>query len=82
MELEKISCCNGGLHGVLLPRGQNKKMPMWRHSPGKAACPYVGKLIDSCSQGGDKACKGGERVHRHFEGGGGKSNLLPGSKKL
>jgi hypothetical protein len=39
MELEKISCCNGGLHGILLPGGQNKKTANVAALPGGGGMP-------------------------------------------
>jgi hypothetical protein len=39
MELEKISCSDGGLHGVPLPGGQNKKSANVGALPGGGNMP-------------------------------------------
>jgi hypothetical protein len=38
-ELEKISYCNGGLQGIPLPGGQNKKMADMAALPGGGGMP-------------------------------------------
>jgi hypothetical protein len=52
MELEKISCCNGGLHGVPLPGGQNKKIGQCGGTPwGRQHAPTLANQLIPAVEG-------------------------------
>jgi hypothetical protein len=74
MVVYTVSCCREGKIKKICQCGGTPR-ERW-HAP-----TLANQLIPAVT-GGDKACKDGGRVHHHFEGRGGKSDLLPGSKKL
>jgi hypothetical protein len=83
MELEKISCCDCGLHGVLLPGGQNKKIGQRGGTPqGRRHAPTLANQLIPAVKGEKKRARVRGGCIAILRGGGGKSNLLPGSKKL
>ncbi len=59
-ELEKISCCVGGLHGVLLLGGQNKKIGQRGDTPrGRQHAPTLANQLISAVKGEIKCARVG-----------------------